>query len=84
MSYLPLLSFGPSAPVSGSAYPLLRLSALECLISLADVMGLSGRRRRLLKGLPPSASQTGRAVFPHPAFMNGLSRSEAKVLVPQG
>ena len=30
-------SFGPSFPVSGSAYPLLRLSALECLTSLADV-----------------------------------------------
>jgi len=27
MSYLPLLSFGPSAIVSGLAYPLLRLSA---------------------------------------------------------
>ena len=38
MSYLPLLSFGPSATVSGSAYLLLRLSALECLTSLADVM----------------------------------------------
>ena len=30
-------SFGPSFPVSGLAYPLLRLSALECLTSLADV-----------------------------------------------
>src|SRR5215468_11437553 len=29
-------SFGPSAIVSGSAYLLLRLSALECLTSLAD------------------------------------------------
>jgi hypothetical protein len=29
-------SFGPSVLVSGSAYPLLRLSALECLTSLAD------------------------------------------------
>ena len=38
MSYLPLLSFGPSATVSGSAYLLLRLSALECLTSLADDM----------------------------------------------
>ena len=38
MSYLPLLSFGPSATVPGSAYPLLRLSALECLTSLADDM----------------------------------------------
>ena len=35
-SYLPLPSFGPSAIVSGSAYLLLRLSALECLTSLAD------------------------------------------------
>ena len=29
-------SFGPSAIVSGLAYLLLRLSALECLTSLAD------------------------------------------------
>jgi hypothetical protein len=36
-SYLPLpivRAFGPIVP--GSAYPLLRLSALECLTSLAD------------------------------------------------
>ena len=33
---------------------------------------VSGRRRRPLKGSPPSAAQTGRAVFPHPAFMNGF------------
>ena len=39
----------------------------------------SGRRRRPLKGLPPSAAQTARAVFPQAAFMNGLSRSEEKV-----
>src|SRR6478609_10593714 len=41
---------------------------------------LSGRRRRarLLLRWPPSAAQTGRAVFPHPAFMNGLLRPEAK------
>jgi hypothetical protein len=38
MSYLPLLSFGPSTIVSGSAYLLLRLSTLECLTSLADDM----------------------------------------------
>src|SRR6266699_1988235 len=36
MSYLPLLSFGPSATVSGSTYPLLHLSVSECLTSLAD------------------------------------------------
>jgi hypothetical protein len=41
-AYLPFLyspcgvPFGPSIPVPGSAYPLLRLSALECLTSLAD------------------------------------------------
>ena len=29
---------------------------------------LSGRKRRQLNGLPLSAAQTGRAVFPHPAF----------------
>ena len=34
MSYLPLLSFGPSAIVTGSAYLLLRLSASECLTSV--------------------------------------------------
>ena len=38
MSYLPLLSFGPSAIVSGSAYLLTHLSATECLTSLADDM----------------------------------------------
>ena len=38
MSYLPLLSFGPSAIVTGSAYLLLRLSASECLTSFADDM----------------------------------------------
>ena len=32
-----------------------------------------------MKSLPPSAAQTGRTVFPYPAFMNGLSRSAAKV-----
>src|SRR5258708_31566417 len=39
---------------------------------------VSGRRRRvrLLLRWPPSAAQTGRAVFPHPAFMNGLLRPE--------
>src|SRR5258708_7001348 len=44
---------------------------------------VSGRRRRarLLLRWPPSAAQTGRAVFPHPAFMNGLLRPEAKVSV---
>ncbi len=30
--------FGPSITVPGLAYPLLRLSALECLNSLADCM----------------------------------------------
>ena len=33
---VPSQSFGPSAIVSGLAYLLLRLSALECLTSLAD------------------------------------------------
>jgi hypothetical protein len=36
MSYLPLLSFGPSTTVSGSAYPLPPPFGLECLTSLAD------------------------------------------------
>src|SRR6476469_298692 len=39
---------------------------------------VSGRRRRPLKGSPPSATQTERAVFPHSAFMNGLARSGEK------
>jgi hypothetical protein len=30
-----------------------------------------------MKSLPPSAAQTGRTVFPYPAFMKELSRSEA-------
>ena len=34
---------------------------------------VSGRGRRPLKGLPPPAAQTARAVFPQAAFMNGLS-----------
>jgi len=38
MSYLPLLSFGPSAPVPGSAYLLTPPFGAECLISLADGM----------------------------------------------
>jgi hypothetical protein len=36
LPYLPLLSFGPSAIVPGSAYLLLRLSAWSASISLAD------------------------------------------------
>src|SRR5215469_932722 len=38
ISYLPLLSFGPSATVPGSTYLLLHLSVSECLTSLADAM----------------------------------------------
>jgi hypothetical protein len=38
MSYLPLLSFGPSAIVSGSAYLLTPPFGTECLTSLADDM----------------------------------------------
>ena len=38
MSYLPLLSFGPSAIVSGSAYLLTPPFGAECLTSLADGM----------------------------------------------
>src|ERR1019366_3788140 len=45
---------------------------------------VSGRRRRPLKGSPPSAAQTERAVFPHSAFMNGFARSEEKESVTQG
>ncbi len=32
---------------------------------------VSGRRRRPMKSLPPSAAQTGHTVFPYPAFMKG-------------
>jgi len=35
MSYLPLLSFGPSVTVPGSAYLLTPPFGLECLTSLA-------------------------------------------------
>ena len=47
---------------------------------------MSGRRRRasLPSRSPPSAAQTGRAVFPHPAFMNGLSQSEETVSMRRG
>src|SRR5438876_2040182 len=45
---------------------------------------MSGRRRRPLKGSPPSATQTERAVFPHSAFMNGFARSGEKGSVRQG
>src|SRR6266566_4341554 len=45
---------------------------------------LSGRRRRPLKGSPPSATQTERAVFPHSAFMNGFARSGEKGSVRRG
>jgi hypothetical protein len=38
MSYWPLLSFGPSATVPARPIRCLRLSALECLTSLADDM----------------------------------------------
>ena len=45
---------------------------------------VSGRRRRPLKGSPPSATQTERAVFPHSAFMNGFPKSGEKGSVRQG
>jgi hypothetical protein len=45
---------------------------------------VSGRRRRPLKGSPPSATQTERAVFPHSAFMNGFAKSGEKGSVRQG
>ncbi len=48
-------------------------------LGLSPSSQVSGRRRRPLKRLPPSAAQTGRAVFPHPAFMKGLSRSGERV-----
>jgi hypothetical protein len=38
MSYWPLLSFRPSATVPARPIRCLRLSALECLTSLADDM----------------------------------------------
>src|SRR5664279_6016451 len=51
---------------------------------IKDPKLLSGRRRRPLKGSPPSAAQTERAVFPHSAFMNGFTRSGEKVSARQG
>jgi hypothetical protein len=58
----------------------------ERLVGANDgiVIGVSGRGRRPLKGLPPPAAQTARAVFPQAAFMNGLSRTEVKGSVRQG
>jgi len=38
MSYLPLLSFGPSVTVPDSAYLLTPPFGMECLTSLADDM----------------------------------------------
>ena len=37
-----------------------------------------------MKGSPPSATQTERAVFPHSAFMNGFAKSGEKGSVRQG
>src|ERR1700730_11013030 len=53
-------SFGPSAIVSGSTYLLLRLSALECLTSLAD--GLTCRVGRGGAYRPASARSLKRLV----------------------
>ena len=50
-------SFGPSATVSGLAYPLLRLPALECLTSLANCM-------TLIFPLLTSAPRSGRLAAP--------------------
>jgi hypothetical protein len=60
------------------------ISAADLKPALFEASQVSGRRRRPLKGSPPSAAQTGRAVFPHPAFMNGFSRSEERGSVKQG
>ena len=56
----------------------------EIKYSARDTNLPSGRRRRPLKGSPPSAAQTERAVFPHSAFMNGFARSGEKVSARQG
>ena len=52
--------------------------------TITAASSLSGRRRRPLKGSPPSATQTERAVFPHSAFMNGFAKSGEKGSVRQG
>jgi hypothetical protein len=39
---------------------------------------------RRVRAPDAASSQTGYAVFPHQAFMNGLSRSEERVLAQQG
>src|SRR3989338_1350805 len=63
-------------------FPLLRSLSTQgpSLHRHCSISSVSGRRRRPLKGLPPSAAQTVRAVFPHTAFINVLSQLEEKVL----
>jgi hypothetical protein len=71
----------PAVPLA----PPLHSAASAPVVRVCSVaLSVSGRRRRPLKGSPPSAAQTGRAVFPHPAFMNGFSRSEERGSVKQG
>jgi collagenase-like PrtC family protease len=90
-----IADFGLMAYVA-EYYPLQRLhvsvqasaSNVDAVNFLVDAFGakrvVSGRRRRPLKGSPPSAAQTERAVFPHSAFMNGFVRSEEKESMRQG
>src|SRR5271166_4748365 len=64
-----LLAFPPTGRLPST------LSAADCWSALFEVSSVSGRRRRarLLSRWPPSAAQTGRAVFPHPAFTKTFS-----------
>src|SRR5271166_1566389 len=59
-----LLTFPPAGRLPST------ISAADLRSALFEASRLSGRRRRarLLSRWPPSAAQTGRAVFPHPAF----------------
>src|SRR6516164_10212815 len=60
---------GPArAGLSGSPRPLPFAPPAPVLRSPASQLSGRRRRARLLSRWPPSAAQTGRAVFPHPAF----------------
>ena len=61
MSYWPLLSFGPSATVPARPIRCLRLSALECLASLADDMTYYALCRLLLCGQTASGALSRRS-----------------------
>ena len=63
---------------------LVRAIAERLLFGLATGAPMSGRRRRPLKGSPPSAAQTERGVFPHSALMDGPHEIRRKGIVRRG